>query len=238
MIEYNRKFSLELTSYRINFLKSKDYLTINADQWGEEPHKILYVTGLAGSGKSHLTYWLAHKYKAINICLDALKFYDQSNASSQQVVDDFIKIYPEVEPFVKSIWKNGNTEYEDQLYTIYTRKFLSYIKNRAYSQNIRYIVEGIHLFIRLNPCETIGEPTIIVGTSLIKSVFNKIMRDYYTKIKTMSSFFDDMIIYQFRQRRYLNKYLQEVEYHDRIIQKMQQYVILTQGAGNLAEYIN
>jgi uridine kinase len=176
---------------------------------------ILLLTGLSGSGKTYIGQNLKEKTKAILISLDALKFYDSADKQSRQFIDEFKRLYPEIIPLISIQWsKTDEKNTNDFKYTEYCCKFFNFIYEKSKNGQSLYIVEGIQIFVRI-PWEQIKDfPTIIIGTSGLRSFYNTYKRDYVTKQKPMklSLIWHEFKLYHNVQRKIINRFIKFLSY--------------------------
>ena len=84
---------------KIRLFKDEPPLCFNLEKWGINNIPILLVTGLSGSGKTTFAKKYALQHKAVCISFDVLKFYPQSSIESQQILNLFLKQYPDIQQF-------------------------------------------------------------------------------------------------------------------------------------------
>lgn len=202
----------------------KDSKSVNRDYkvWQTNEYPVLFITGLAGSGKTHLANCLAVKYRAVLISMDSLKYYKEASRENQKLVDEFVAIYPEIKPLIEKKWMSSSQNNSiDELYTKYSRLFMDYIVKKALEDHKKYIIEGIHIFVRLSFSMTENSPLIILRTSYMHSILRKIKREYLSKDNEyrkhyLQEIFHDLFVYEFQQLIRLNKY---ISYQKRVSNK-------------------
>lgn len=202
----------------------KDSKSVHRDYklWQSNEYPVLFITGLAGSGKTHFANRLAVKYSAVLLSLDSLKYYKEASGENRKLVDEFISVYPEIKPFVAKKWmsfsKNNSI---NELYTKYSGLFMNYIIQKALKNHKKYIIEGIHIFVRLPFSMTEDSPLVILRTSYVHSILRKIKREYLSKDNEyrkhyLREIFYDLFVYEFQQLIRLNKY---ISYQKRVSNK-------------------
>lgn len=202
----------------------KDSRSVNRNYkiWQTNAYPVLFITGLAGSGKTHLANRLAEKYNAVLLSLDSLKYYREASSENRKLVDEFVAIYPEIKPLIAKKWTSFSKDNSiDELYTKYSGLFMNYIIQKAFKERKKYIIEGIHIFVRLSFSMTENSPLVILRTSYMHSILRKIKREYLSKDNEyrkhyLREIFYDLFIYEFQQYIRLNKY---ISYQKRVSNK-------------------
>lgn len=202
----------------------KDSKSVNREYkvWQTNEYPVLFITGLAGSGKTHLANRLAVKYSAVLISMDSLKYYKEASRENQKLVDEFVAVYPEIKPLIAKKWMSFSQNNSiDELYTKYSRLFMDYIVKKAFKDRKKYIIEGIHIFVRLSFSMTENSPLVILRTSYMHSILRKIKREYLSKDNEyrkhyLREIFYDLFVYEFQQLIRLNKY---ISYQKRVSNK-------------------
>ena len=154
----------------------KDYEQ-NLDKWNPGKNNILFITGLSGSGKTTLAKDLGKDKPAIVFEIDGLaRNYDSSNMG---ILAKIKERYPEYKRAVESKWattkgsdvvlKNERTH---MLQTV-TKSLIDLC--HADSKNL-YIIEGLQIYMWLNPEYIKDQPVIIKGTSATQSFIRAINR--------------------------------------------------------------
>ncbi len=173
----------------------------------------LLVTGLSGSGKTTFAQKFAKRHHAICISFDVLKFYNESPKQSQKLLDIFMKKYPAIEKKVFSQWsKSDKLNTNDILYNYYCNVFFDFLMDYSKQHNIKIVLEGIQIFVRLHPSKSVGLPIIIIRSSSINCFLNKLKRDYITKISIFKinlirCLIHDAYMYHIKQKEDINKYI-------------------------------
>lgn len=166
-----------LNSINENLLFNAKDVFINLDEWKAEPgHNILYITGLSGSGKSTITQELAKKNEAIPFPLDGLD--EGIDVSGKHIIDKIKKKYPKYKKYVEAV-KNNTLEDEftcDEVDKIYAEALAEALSIIEADSNNKYIVEGIQIYIYMEPDYLYNKPVIIKGTSAIQSFLRRMRR--------------------------------------------------------------
>ena len=98
------------------------------EKWGINNIPILLVTGLSGSGKTTFAKKYALQHKAVCISFDVLKFYPQSSIESQQILNLFLKQYPDIQQFIDIQWsKTDKQNSNDIFFNYYCNVFFDFI---------------------------------------------------------------------------------------------------------------
>lgn len=197
----------------VHIFKDSKSVSRNYKIWQTNEYPVLFITGLAGSGKTHLANRLAVKYNAVLLSLDSLKYYKEASSENRKLVDEFVTVYPEIKPLIVKKWTSfSKNNFIDELYTKYSGLFMDYIVQKAINDRKKYIIEGIHIFVRLSFGITENSPLVVLRTSYMHSILRKIKREYLSKDNEyrkhyLREIFYDLFIYEFQQLIRLNKYI-------------------------------
>ena len=160
---------------KIRLFKDEPPLCFNLEKWGINNIPILLVTGLSGSGKTTFAKKYALQHKAVCISFDVLKFYPQSSIESQQILNLFLKQYPDIQQFIDIQWsKTDKQNSNDIFFNYYCNVFFDFIVEYSKKNNIKVILEGIQMYVRLHPSKSAGLPLIIIRNSCLHSFCNKL----------------------------------------------------------------
>ncbi|WP_289747771.1 AAA family ATPase [Thomasclavelia cocleata] len=198
---------------KIHLLKNFKPLCYNLDKWNMIQSPLLLVTGLSGSGKTTFAQKFAKHHHAICISFDVLKFYNESPKQSQKLLDIFMKKYPAIEKKVFNQWsKSDKINTNDILYNYYCNVFFDFLMDYSKQHNIKIVLEGIQIFVRLHPSKSVGLPIIIIRSSSINCFLKKLKRDYITKfsifkINLIRCLIHDAYMYHIKQKEDINKYI-------------------------------
>lgn len=195
---------------RIHLLKNECNTYYKLDFWNESDCPILLVIGLSGSGKTTFAKEFGKESNATLVSFDVLKFYDTAPQESQEILDIFLKTCPEIKRLINIQWKKTDKRNtNDKLYTYYCNAFFDFLINYSKQSNKKIILEGIQIFIRLQPEKTRGLPLIIIGRSSLKSSINKFKRDYMENRNTfyLFEYIKQEYLYHIKQYFYINKYI-------------------------------
>ena len=172
-----------------NKVFSTKNLEYNIDKWNSGSSNILFITGLSGSGKSTLAANIADKKNAINVEIDLLEHNDiifdpNTNNDEGNLV---IKAYMEKYHGGAHKFKISNNA---KAWASEVERFLKYcISTANTNKDKKYVVEGIQLMDIPNSVDVIKSyPTIVVGTSMIKSMWQAYKREECSFIEYMKSF--------------------------------------------------
>lgn len=205
-----------MDAYHIHMFRSQPHVSFSLANWccGKEP--VLFLTGLSGAGKTSLLQTLERQYRCTAITLDALRFYDNASANSQQAVDDFLALYPCIRKYVQKSWSSNTSGFcGEREYTKYTNLFVEFLAQQAVCKEQKYIIEGIQLFVRIPPKTLCGRPKIILGTSGLLCFWNAMQRDFPRPSflglpRLLKRFFRYSVIQKIRLNYYL-RYWQKTE---------------------------
>lgn len=195
----------------VNIFISKSDLEANTFNFPNKSN-ILFVTGLSGSGKSHLANELAKKYSATIFQPEWLIHPKHIPMEFKAFFSNFQTKYPEIVPNMQNKWNGCKTEDENLLLKKYINLILQDFLQTADKSKI-YIVEGLQLFTLID-FELIKEfPFIIKRTSSFKALKQRITRDiknkkgFSQKFKFVFRALRQSKLYQFKHRKILNKFI-------------------------------
>lgn len=197
---------------KVRLIKTCKPICFNLEKWDNVHSPLLLVTGLSGSGKTTLAQKLAKHHRAICISFDVLKFNSKASKQSQKLLALFLEKHPEIKTRVQDQWKKTDKlNSNDILFNYYCNLFFDFLVEYALQHKKKIILEGIQVFVRMQPSKSINFPIIIIRSSGLHSFFNKIKRDYYTHafflIRDFKFIINDICIYYIRQRKLLNTYI-------------------------------
>lgn len=161
------------------YVFSKDNLEFNIQKFGKE-NNILFITGLSGSGKSTIIKKYAEKYNAENLEFDAITSTLKAKYRNKLDKINRSKINPIILEYLDNEDLEGFPNFEDPRFNTECVKFLDWLENRVAGDGNLYILEGMQIFLCFNPERFIGKPMIIMGTSMVKSMYRSAKR-YYNK---------------------------------------------------------
>lgn len=161
------------------YVFSKDNLEFNIKKFGKE-NNILFITGLSGSGKSTIIKQYAEKYNAENLEFDAITSTLKAKYRNRLDKINRSKINPIILEYLDNEDPEGFPNFEDPRFNTECVKFLDWLENRVAGDDKLYILEGMQIFLCFNPERFIGKPMIIMGTSMVKSMYRSTKR-YYNK---------------------------------------------------------
>ena len=156
-----------------NLLFSHDNIEFNIEKFGKE-YNTLYITGLGGSGKSTIIKEYATKYKAEALEFDAvtsalIKGLDNLNRN---------KIHPIIIEYLETQNPDKLTGFGDPKFVSESVKFLDWFEAKVSGDDKLYILEGMQLFICFEPERFTGRPMVVMGTSVVKSMYRSNLRVY------------------------------------------------------------
>lgn len=161
------------------YVFSKDNLEFNIKKFGKE-NNILFITGLSGSGKSTIIKKYVEKYNAENLEFDAITSTLKAKYRNRLDKINRSKINPIILEYLDNEDPEGFPNFEDPRFNTECVKFLDWLENRVAGDGKLYILEGMQIFLCFNPERFIGKPMIIMGTSMVKSMYRSTKR-YYNK---------------------------------------------------------
>ncbi len=204
---------------RIHLLKNECNTYYKLASWNLSTHPLILVIGLSGSGKTTFAKKYAIMSNITFVSFDVLKFYDEAPRESQEILDMFLKTCPEIKKLIKIHWKKtdkANTN--DKLYTYYCNVFFDFLISYGRQTHKIIILEGIQIFVRLQPEKTMGMPLIVIGSSSLRSNVNKFKRDYIENRNTFNLFnyIKQVFQYHINQCFCINKYISYYENYNLI----------------------
>ena len=152
---------------------SKDNMEFNIGTFGNG-NNILYITGLGGSGKSTIISQYAKEYNA-----EALEFDAITSALIKGLENlNRNKIHPIILEYLENENPNKLNGFSDKNFNIECVKFLDWFENKVQNEDTLYIIEGMQIFLCFEPERFIGKPMVIMGTSVVKSMYRSVARTY------------------------------------------------------------
>lgn len=173
-IEYRLKHIKESTEYvEENLLVSKDNLEFNLENFNQN-NNILFITGLGGSGKSTIISEYATKYNAQPLEYDAvtsalIKGLENLNRN---------KIHPIILEYLEKENPRKLNGFSDPNFNKECVKFLNWFEANYSNDGNLYVLEGMQIFLCFNPERFKDKPMVIMGTSVVKSMFRSVSRTY------------------------------------------------------------
>ena len=171
-------------STRTNFFISENDIYVNMDKWNKKEVNICFVTGFSGSGKSTLAKKFALKHKAVYVETDMLIYYGMRHEfTKKELYDDHSRaaeiLWMYVEDtkkdpgFMKGLnWKENREQIIKELID-----YVTWLETKPTIPD-RYVIEGVDVTHLIPAVPKYYEyPIIFKGTSVIKSMIRKMMRD-------------------------------------------------------------
>lgn len=167
------KYMKESLILEENLLMSKDNIEMNIDKFGKT-NNILYITGLGGSGKSTIISEYSKKYNA-----EALEFDAVTSALIRGLENlNRNKIHPIILEYLETQNPNKLNGFDDNNFNIESIKFLDWFENKVNNDGKLYIIEGMQIFMCFEPERFKNKPMVIMGTSVVKSMYRSNIRFY------------------------------------------------------------
>ena len=132
---------------KIRLFKDEPPLCFNLEKWGINNiprDELVVLTGLSGSGKTTFAKKYALQHKAVCISFDVLKFYPQSSIESQQILNLFLKQYPDIQQFIDIQWSKTDKQNSNDIFFNY------YFLNNVIIQQVLFLQELL-LFQNVQP---------------------------------------------------------------------------------------
>lgn len=168
------EYTKEPTEYvEENLLVSKDNLEFNLENFNQN-NNILFITGLGGSGKSTIISEYATKYNAQPLEYDAvtsalIKGLENLNKN---------KIHPIILEYLEKENPRKLNGFSDPNFNKECVKFLNWFEANYSNDGNLYVLEGMQIFLCFNPERFKDKPIVIMGTSVVKSMFRSVSRTY------------------------------------------------------------
>jgi hypothetical protein len=194
------------------YVFSKDNLEFNIQKFGKE-NNILFITGLSGAGKSTIIKKYAEKYNAENLEFDAITSTLKAKYRNKLDKINRTKINPIILEYLDNEDPEGFPNFEDPRFNTECVKFLDWLENRVAGDGNLYILEGMQIFLCFNPERFIGKPMIIMGTSMVKSMYRSTKR-YYNK---HSDDIKDCFVFFMKTLKRSGKYAKNVRQLDELV---------------------
>ena len=178
----NYRLSKE-SSIEEGFLKSDKDIYYNKDKFDSGEINLCFITGLSGSGKSTM---------GRNMTSDKVEHYEMDDViCNDNFSDDNLKEYGGlISSFFKGSGKsfrlvrndnkhndfvfNNHKNYEKEITQAFVKHAISYCKSHT---NIKYVCDGIWIFMFIKPSQLKDCAVYIKGTSSIKSGYRALKRD-------------------------------------------------------------
>lgn len=173
-------------------------IALNIDDFESGKSNILFITGLAGSGKTTLAGTLEEQYGAEVVSLDYFQhevsfyngyFKEFKDTISYKLVEKYMKENPDVAKNRDSF--NGISL---ENFSEYFVPFFGWLVNTLRKdKSKKYIVEGIHILLFIPYKEVKGYPLYCVNTSAIKSLVRHWKRDDWTIEDIIKNGYGDLL---------------------------------------------
>lgn len=213
---YNESVELIEEKYIMN----DDDIYYNKDKFDSGEINLCFITGHGGSGKSTMGEYMA-KDKSINhIDLDDVIYRWQYTCKelfkSQPIIESFFTKGPGLKYYYTNI--NEILDKFPDYHKDITMEFIDYIIDYAKANsNERNVVEGVWLFIYIEPKKLKDYAVYIKGTAAFTSIFRAVTRDYSNyQNKTTSQKIKKTIDKAFKK-------IENVKYAETSIEKYRKY---------------
>lgn len=180
------------------YLFSKKDIMHNIDKFESGKCNVCFVTGLMGSGKSTLAKNLGDYYNARVIELDVLQNYsrflydkDLSDGDRQimKITNEFLKKN-------KDIHLYDFDEIRTESFKKFFNKFFPVmVRSLEKDKKHRYVVEGVHIFLFVDPKLLKDYPVVFMNASMTKSMFRRWKRDQFTPMDFVKYGSDDFKLF-------------------------------------------
>lgn len=152
------------------FLFPSKKIEINLDLWKPGDHNILYITALSGSGKTTLATSIAKEHNAILFTTDDIWNKGEYGTNESKELCKYLrKKFPKYDDYCTKGTPLGNDVF------VLLDELLRVMHND--SKHL-YIIEGIEFFECDNGEEFSEEPLIVLGTSAVKSLLQRLGREH------------------------------------------------------------
>lgn len=181
--KYLPKDMIKESSIEEGFLKSDKDIYYNKDKFDSGEINLCFITGLSGSGKSTM---------GRNISSKNIEHYEMDDViCNDNFSDDNLKEYGDlISSFFKGAGKsfrliqdddkhndsvfNTHKNYEKEITQAFVKHAISYCKSH---KGIKYVCDGIWVFMFINPSQLKDCAVYIKGTSSIKSGYRALKSD-------------------------------------------------------------
>ena len=202
------------------YIMNEDDIYYNKDKFDSGEINLCFITGHGGSGKSTMGEYMA-KDKSINhIDLDDVIYRWQYTCKelfkSQPIIESFFTKGPGLKYYYTNI--NEILDKFPDYHKDITMEFIDYIIDYAKANsNERNVVEGVWLFIYIEPDKLKDYAVYIKGTAAFTSIFRAVTRDYNNyQNKTTSQKIKKTIDKAFKK-------IENVKYAETSIEKYRKY---------------
>lgn len=210
---------------------SKKNISYKFDLWKTGKENILFITGLSGGGKTTLANNIADKYNGVVIELDLFQFnrfvYNDYKLTPEEFLPDKHKI---IKKYFDMTY-GGKKDFSGISDKIFFDEFIKFARWLIYeeipSDGRKFIIEGLQIAgILLSYAPEILEdrPCIIVGTSIIKSIYQRYKRDGRKYLFDGRNFYE-LIKWYFSRDKNLNKYKRKISSYENIEKYLNKFYI-------------
>lgn len=212
---------------KIGFFFNKKNIEFNFDKFGRNK-KVLYVTGLSGSGKTSTSIELADKYHSNLFELDNLGGFFGEYKNSTEIIHiltgEFLQKHPDLEHIIRTEAYVRLKIQNFEEYKRWTKLYVEFLKDYAYNHDGLFIFEGTQIFKCIDAKKFADDPILIIGTSSFISMIRRIKRHYrLDKKKNKKGFFkkhlwkllNDSKRLHFKDFIELNEFLKKCEKNQR-----------------------
>lgn len=162
------------------YIMNEDDIYYNKDKFDAGITNLCFITGHGGSGKSTMGEYMAKEKNIEHVEMDDVIWcwrYINKPFESGSMLESFFTTGPGKKYFgtSKQEMRNIFPNYDEDI----IREFMDFAYNFAKThKNKKYAIEGVQLFLYINPEELTDYAVYIKGTSACVSIFRAVKRDY------------------------------------------------------------
>lgn len=162
------------------YIMNEDDIYYNKDKFDSGLTNLCFITGHGGSGKSTMGEYMAKEKNIEHVEMDDVIWcwrYINKSFESGSMLESFFTTGPGKKYFgtSKQEMRNIFPNYDEDI----IREFMDFAYNFAKThKNKKYAIEGVQLFLYINPEELTDYAVYIKGTSACVSIFRAVKRDY------------------------------------------------------------
>lgn len=162
------------------YIMNEDDIYYNKDKFDSGLTNLCFITGHGGSGKSTMGEYMAKEKNIEHVEMDDVIWcwrYINKPFESGSMLESFFTTGPGKKYFgtSKQEMRNIFPNYDEDI----IREFMDFAYNFAKThKNKKYAIEGVQLFLYINPEELTDYAVYIKGTSACVSIFRAVKRDY------------------------------------------------------------
>lgn len=212
-LENIKDFFKEEDMVESRFLESSDG-QFNLDDWNPIDNNILYITGMAGSGKSTTTKDLVESYHCNSVCLDDVSYFymAQGKVNGKLYYNNLKESCPGSEEFfdLNPRTKIGDLQtHRDTIPVL--KEFCSWFENKFRNNGELYILDSFYLPYLHEASFYVDKPTIVK-----ENTFDTIVMRRVTRFKPNNVISEKDIEIEHKNKRLQDNYQEYVDFSNKL----------------------